>query len=623
MIRNLNTKIITLFTMILFISTIAATWFGGSMFIAQYSSALKSKVLVVGQDLKLQLERLLALEIPMEDLMGFEEQCQQVVSKYPDISFAGIVAPNGRILFRSGSDLSPEYLQVPILRQALNKDIEQVKTFRDRGKTYYGFVIPLLDIGGRHLGAVVLSLPEKVITSKVFFVTVYSVIISFLIFLLSLLLIFYFLRLWITIPLEKLNQATRAIGTSGIESFQKIRITSDDEMGDLANSFNSMANELQKTMVSKEYLDNIITGMTDALIVMDSTARIQSINQAAMDMLQYSRDGLFGRSMGILFPTDILLREDSFLSQIGDSGFKNHETLLISKTGDQIPVLLSTSIIRDEQAGIRYIVCTAKDISVRKQTEEILLRQTEKLTRSNAELQEFAYVVSHDLQEPLRKIIAFGDHLKSKCSGLDEQSADYLTRIINASIRMQTLINDLLAYSRVTTRAQSVTRVNLSQIAADVLGDLEMRIEQTGGRVLIENLPEIEADPTQMRQLFQNIIGNALKFHQPNQPPLIKISARVIPAGPKTMSLKYKQEYCEICFEDNGIGIEAKYFSRIFGVFQRLHSRDEYEGTGVGLAICQKIVEKHSGNIRVQSEPGMGTKFFITLPVKHKIPAEF
>lgn len=624
MIHNLNTKIITLFTIVLLISTIAASGFSGSMFVSQYSSALKDKILVIGQDLKLQLEHILALEIPLESVMGFGEQCQQVIDKHPDLSFACIVALDGQILFHNDSALEGNHLRFPFLLKALKKNMEQVVAYQDANQKNYGFIIPLEDTGGKQVGAVVLSLPEKGITGKVFWVTVYAVLISFFISLLSLLLIFYFLRLWITHPLEQLHRATREIKAKGIESFHKIDIITGDEMGELAASFNSMATELKKTTVSKDYLDNIITGMMDALIVMDSDARIRTVNQAALDMLQYPPEEIIGHSIGILFPTGVLFNDGWFLTGIEGSGFKNYETFWITKPGGQIAVLLSTSVIKDLRGAIRYIVCTAKDITDRKRAEDALLKQTEKLTRTNAQLQEFAYIVSHDLQEPLRKINAFGDRLKTRCASLDEQSSDYLARIMNASLRMQTLINDLLAYSRVTTKAQSFSNVNLSQIAADVLGDLEMRIEQTKGRVIIDSLPEIKADPTQMRQLFQNIIGNSLKFHHPDRPPVIKVSARFIsPDGPlvnqKTVSPKSLPENCEITFEDNGIGIEAKYFDRIFGVFQRLHSRDEYEGTGVGLAICQKIVEKHSGSIRVQSEPGQGTKFIVTLPVNDQI----
>jgi signal transduction histidine kinase len=178
----------------------------------------------------------------------------------------------------------------------------------------------------------------------------------------------------------------------------------------------------------------------------------------------------------------------------------------------------------------------------------------------------------------------------------------------NASRRMQSLIEDLLMLSRITTRAQPFVPVNLVQITAEVLSDLEVCLQQTGGQVEIHDLPTINADPTQIRQLLQNLIGNALKFHHPQVSPLVKISSQILPKPNGA-------EDCQIIIEDNGIGFDEKYLDRIFNVFQRLHARSVYEGTGIGLAICRKIVERHQGEIIAYSQPGHGAKFIVTLPL--------
>lgn len=227
------------------------------------------------------------------------------------------------------------------------------------------------------------------------------------------------------------------------------------------------------------------------------------------------------------------------------------------------------------------------------------------LERSNQELQDFAYVASHDLQEPLRKIQAFGNLLQEEFGeGLGE-GKDYLDRMRNAASRMSVLIEDLLAFSRVTTKANPPVPVDMTVIAKEVLEDLEVRVEDCGGKVTVGTLPTVLADALQMRQLLQNLIGNALKFQQPGLPPKVTLSATV----------NRKLGSCTIAVADNGIGFDEKYLDRIFSVFQRLHGKDAYQGTGIGLAICRKIVERHGGTITATSQPGKGATFIVSLPL--------
>ncbi|KYC35066.1 histidine kinase [Scytonema hofmannii PCC 7110] len=230
-------------------------------------------------------------------------------------------------------------------------------------------------------------------------------------------------------------------------------------------------------------------------------------------------------------------------------------------------------------------------------------RQRQELARSNEELQQFAFIASHDLQEPLRKIKTFGERLKATCSdALTEQGQDYLERMQNATRRMQALIEDLLTLSRVTTRAKPFEQVDLAQVTQEVLSDLEIRILQTEALVEVGDLPTVQADPLQMRQLLQNLIGNALKFHYKDTPPIVKIYTQQHEAGHE-----------QLIVEDNGIGFDEKYLDRIFNVFQRLHGRNEYEGTGMGLAIARKIVERHGWSITAYSQLGKGSKFIVSL----------
>jgi signal transduction histidine kinase len=239
------------------------------------------------------------------------------------------------------------------------------------------------------------------------------------------------------------------------------------------------------------------------------------------------------------------------------------------------------------------------------------------LARSNEELEQFSSVASHDLQEPLRKIRMFGDRLRQTLGEtLAEEPAADLERMRSAAERMQRLINDLLDFSRVTHRGREFEPVNLDQIAEEVVADLEARVVELNARIDIGELPTIDADELQMRQLMQNLVGNALKFHRENEPPLVRIHAEVI-AGqpPRFPGESTAGDRCVITVEDNGIGFDDKHAERVFAAFERLHARSAYDGTGIGLSIARKIVWRHGGHITATGVPDRGATFTVTLPL--------
>ncbi len=268
------------------------------------------------------------------------------------------------------------------------------------------------------------------------------------------------------------------------------------------------------------------------------------------------------------------------------------------------------------------VAVTFRDVSERREAAQAMSVANKKLEQRNRALRDFAYIASHDLQEPLRKISAFSSlMLEDYADAVDDTGQHYLERMEDAARRMSQLISDLLVYSRITTRARPFEPVNLNELVQNVLNDLSMQIDDVDGTVDVDHLPTLEADATQMRQLLQNLIGNALKFHRSDVPPHVEVRAHTFDdadasAVPTSMQ-NTEGPLCRLDVSDNGIGFEDKYVDRIFTPFQRLHGRSDYDGTGMGLAICRRIVERHNGSIGVTSVPEEGTTFTVWLPIRH------
>ncbi|HVK60174.1 MAG TPA: ATP-binding protein [Bdellovibrionales bacterium] len=371
--------------------------------------------------------------------------------------------------------------------------------------------------------------------------------------------------------------------------------------------------------LSGQEFNNLRSAIDEAAIVAitDKRGIITYVNKKFCAISKYSANELIGKTHKVV--NSGFHPEEFFIDMWKTiTAGKTWEGEIRNRAKDGTHYWVNTTIVPfmgSDGKPERY-VAVRYEITERKLAEEQLKLQARKLEISNRELEDFASVAAHDLQEPLRKIQAFSDRLKAKAEGtLVPEAVDYVNRIQNSAQRMQTLIIDLLSYSRVTTKAQPFVPIDLNQIVSQVVSDLIVRLEKTGGKVVFKDLPTINADSSQMNQLFLNLINNALKFHRPGIPPVVEIKSRVL-KGPRT-----RLDKCEITIQDNGIGFDEKYVDRIFTIFQRLHGRNEYEGTGIGLAVCRKIIDRHEGQITANSIPGEGSTFIITLPMHLKSEA--
>ena len=279
----------------------------------------------------------------------------------------------------------------------------------------------------------------------------------------------------------------------------------------------------------------------------------------------------------------------------------------IHRRKDGITFPVEVRLVWFESGGEQFMLGLVRDITARKLMERTLYERTESLERSNKELEQFAYVASHDLQEPLRMIASYTQLLAKRYKGkLDSDADEFIRYAVDGANRMQMLINDLLDYSRVGTRGKEFAMTGFDAILGKTLRDLSKRVEESGAKVTIDPMPSLIVDSGQIGQLFQNLISNAIKFRG-DTPPQIHIS-----------SAKNENKWI-FSVSDNGIGIAPEYSTRIFEIFQRLHTKEEYSGSGIGLAICKKIVERHGGKIWIESEPAKGTTFYFTIPVQGEI----
>lgn len=359
---------------------------------------------------------------------------------------------------------------------------------------------------------------------------------------------------------------------------------------------------------AEEHLSRLALIAADAIVMADKDQRILMFNPSATNIFGYSEAEVMGQPLDLLIPDRFVavhrrhVEEFRTAPEMSRNVMRPRDVYGRRKDGSEFPA--EASIAKMRQGGDWFFTVILRDVTERKLAERSLARYTQALERSNEELQDFALVASHDLQEPLRKVLAFGGLLRQRVGdSLDEESRDFLKRMEDAAGRMQRLTASLLDLARVQTQGRPFEATDLSSVAAEAASDLEARVRETDASIEIDPLPTVVADPSQLHRLFQNLLGNALKFRDPERRPRIHISSEPLEGG-----------YWRIVVEDNGIGFDEKYANRIFRPFQRLRRSEQVEGSGMGLAICSRIVTRHGGEITARSQPGVGSRFMVTLP---------
>lgn len=546
---------------------------------------------------------------------------------YPDVAEQILSGREGSVRLISGEmliykpvspnlDTNTSEFWVIIKKTKEMEYIVDAATWFDRATKAIDSGLAISNIAGVEANAITLEMES---------ITKRNVQIDFYIFVITVLIFIFFIwwsRSRILKPIQKLTLLTQKISKGDFTSRAEVKFA--DEIGLLSASFNKMAVDLQESnraiQESEEKVRTIIASTQDAIILLDNEERVSYWNEAAERMFDYSNESVLGKNVHeFIIPERF--REDHLkgFKRFKDTGQgpvigETVELAAIRKDGTEFPIELSLSGVQIN--GKWNAVGVVRDITERKQMNKRLLAENKgrkkvqerlkqtvaELKRSNTELQQFAYVASHDLQEPLRMVASYTQLLGRRYKGkLDSDADEFIAYAVDGANRMQMLITALLGYSHIGALKKDLDLIACKDVFDQAVSNLQVSIEKNGAVVTQDALPTVKADFSQLVQLLQNLIGNAIKFCSEDSPSV-------------HVSAEQKKNEWVFSVRDNGIGIDPQYADRIFSVFQRLHKISEYSGSGIGLAICKKIVENHGGRIWVESEPGKGTTFYFTIP---------
>lgn len=359
------------------------------------------------------------------------------------------------------------------------------------------------------------------------------------------------------------------------------------------------------------YLQDILEAAPSGILAIDQQGCVRFANPAARQIFEYGKDELVGLSVEKLIPSSIRdkhpqLRSSFVKERRSRRMGEGRDIHGVTRSGTEVPLEIGLTFLSTDASPM--IIVGVIDIRELKAAQTTIVRQNMNLARSVKELEQFAFIASHDLREPLRKVMNYAEIMQEDYGNIiDEDGRTVLKSMSGAVQRMERLLDSLLNYSRITTRAQPLESVSMTDVIADVVEDLSLSISESGAQVICSGLPAVMGDRNQLHQLFQNLISNSLKYHRDGVPPVIRIESNNRPAP------NADPHYVAILVRDNGIGFDNQYSELIFDVFKRLHGRDKYQGTGMGLAICRKIVERHEGFIVATGDLNAGAEFCIWL----------
>ena len=543
-----------------------------------------------------------------------EKMLEEYKCSYREMIYAKIVKPNGEIYMADNRKCYGDMVDSSLL---YDQETLHNNYFFSETEEYGMLLVYPFTIGNERwytiLGISLKSI-HKVINDLIIRNTIWGSIIVLLGIIGS-----FLLSKSISKPLIGLANATRILSSGDLD--HRVSIASKDEVGLLSYSFNRMVDSLkqaeEKLRNSETQKKAILDASIDSIRLVDKDMRIIWANQTTTTEMNIAPEALIGKfCYESFFGIDTPCAECPTKKAL-ESGKTEHSVLYQSKSKRIKAKTYWDSYavpIKNETNDIENIIQITRNITERMQVENALRERTEALEISNRELEQFAYVASHDLQEPLRMISSYVQLLARRYKDrLDTDADEFISYAVDGVTRMQVLINDLLAYSRVTTRGKDFEATDSEEALSRALRNLQAAIQESSAVMTYDPLPTVMTDSIQLEQLFQNLISNSIKFRS-NEPPHVHISAQRINNSKPSIEQSLRDGWLfSVC--DNGIGIDPEYADRIFTIFQRLHTRDEYPGTGIGLAICKRIVERHRGRIWVESQLGQGAIFNFSIPM--------